>query len=234
MRSYPHTIFDNPSNPLIRKGISPHLSRQSVSRATPTRNLPDGAGLRRLAVAAERRVLAADGRRNDLCKNADANCNFAMENPLSAALSLANTSLPPAGRRGSSPVSSPPARALTRPPERCRDVPPCGGPSDQPPPALAVTASILQTAAGFIRTHRMPRRRTPAMVDTPVRPEHPAFIRPARASVPEFPPPPPPPSRLRRIYERFVRWGQIGAPTSPKEALRNAALSIRGGVPPSI
>ena len=70
------------------------------------------------------------------------------------------------------------------------------------------------------------------MADTPVR--HPTSLRPARASVPEFPPPPPPPSRLRRIYDRFVRWGQIGTPTSPKEALRNAALSIRGGVLPSI
>ena len=72
------------------------------------------------------------------------------------------------------------------------------------------------------------------MADAPRRFEPSASLSPARASVPEFPPPPPPPSRLGRIYERFVRWGQIGAPTSPREALRNAALSIRGGVPPSI
>lgn len=72
------------------------------------------------------------------------------------------------------------------------------------------------------------------MADAPPRSEPPASLSPARASVPEFPPPPPPPSGLRRLYERFVRWGQLPVARSPEEALRHAAMSIRGDVPPSI
>ena len=72
------------------------------------------------------------------------------------------------------------------------------------------------------------------MADAPPRFEPPASRAPARTSVPQFPPPPPPPSRLRRLYERFVRWGRLPVATSPEDALRHAAVSINGGVPPSI
>lgn len=57
---------------------------------------------------------------------------------------------------------------------------------------------------------------------------------PARTSVPESPPPAAPHSRLRRLYERFVRWGQLPVARSPEEALRHAAMSISADVPPSI
>ncbi len=71
------------------------------------------------------------------------------------------------------------------------------------------------------------------MTDTPQACKSPVSLSPARASVPQFPPPPPPPTRIRRLYERFVRWGQIRVPSSPEEALRHSAASISGGAPPA-
>ena len=70
------------------------------------------------------------------------------------------------------------------------------------------------------------------MADTPQPCKSPASLSPARISVRQFPPPPPPPTRIRRLYERFVRWGQFSAPTSPGEALAQSAADTAIPSPP--